>query len=138
MKVSDFQVVGWKFTKFLMSFLEVRGNFSSNFAPPFNVMKKNYPVFFHWIHYVLWTKGSNQSVDFQTFDCSHEINEIAYVIFQATCQFSFKFYIIFPCHPLKLSNWNIYTFFFIFIFFHEHSQFTAQQGKGVAISLTPL
>ena len=30
------------------------------------------------------------------------------------------------------------VFFFIWVFFHEHSQFTGQQGKGEGISLTPL
>ena len=30
------------------------------------------------------------------------------------------------------------TFFSIWIFFHEHSRFTGQQGKGEVISLTPL
>ena len=29
-------------------------------------------------------------------------------------------------------------FFSIWVFFHEHSQFTEQQRKGEAISLTPL
>ena len=29
-------------------------------------------------------------------------------------------------------------FFSIWVFFHEHSRFTGQQGKGEAISLTPL
>ena len=29
------------------------------------------------------------------------------------------------------------TFVSIWVFFHEHSQFTGQQGKGEAISLTP-
>ena len=28
--------------------------------------------------------------------------------------------------------------FAVCVFFHEHSQFTGQQGKGEAISLTPL
>ena len=27
---------------------------------------------------------------------------------------------------------------FIWVYFHEHSQFTGQQGKGEVISLTPL
>ena len=31
-EVSDFWVVGWKFTKFLMSYLKTRGRFSLNFA----------------------------------------------------------------------------------------------------------
>ena len=30
------------------------------------------------------------------------------------------------------------VFFFFVVFFHEHSPFTGQQGKGEAISLTPL
>ena len=29
-------------------------------------------------------------------------------------------------------------FFFIWVFFHEHSRFTGQQGKGEGIYLTPL
>ena len=29
-------------------------------------------------------------------------------------------------------------FFSIWVFFHEHSRFTGQQGKGEGISLTPL
>ena len=34
---------------------------------------------------------------------------------------------------------NIYIYFFsIWVFFHEHSQFTGQQGKGEGIYLTPL
>ena len=29
------------------------------------------------------------------------------------------------------------AFFFLWVYFHEHSRFTGQQGKGEAISLTP-
>ena len=32
----------------------------------------------------------------------------------------------------------IYIFFSIRVFFHEHSRFTGQQGKGEGIYLTPL
>ena len=32
----------------------------------------------------------------------------------------------------------IYFFFSIWVFFHEHSRFTGQQGKGEGIYLTPL
>ena len=31
-----------------------------------------------------------------------------------------------------------FCFFFYLVFFHEHSRFTRQQGKGKAISLSPL
>ena len=38
MKFSDFWVVGWKFTKFLMPYLKPQVSFSLNFASLFNVM----------------------------------------------------------------------------------------------------
>ena len=46
-KFLDFWVVGWKFTKFLMSFLEPRVSFSFNFASLFSARKHNSSVFFH-------------------------------------------------------------------------------------------
>ena len=61
-----------KFTKFLMSFLETRVSFSSNFALLFRVMMHNSSVLFHLNLCMLWAKGSNQSANFQTFDCLHE------------------------------------------------------------------
>ena len=61
-----------KFSKFLMSFLEPRVTFSSNFASLFCVMRRNSCVLFHLNLCMLWTKGSHQSVHFHTFDCSHE------------------------------------------------------------------
>ena len=33
---------------------------------------------------------------------------------------------------------TLLVFFSIWVFFHEHSRFTGQQGKGEAVSLTPL
>ena len=43
------------------------------------------------------------------------------------------------CHYLKPSfTFTFYTIFLIWFFLHEHSRFTGQQGKGEAISLTPL
>ena len=41
----------------------------------------------------------------------------------------------------KKNNRKIYKVFFFFsiwVFFHEHSRFTGQQGKGEGIYLTPL
>ena len=45
-RFSDFRVVGWKFTKFLMSCLKLQVNFSENFASLFTVMRGNFSVFF--------------------------------------------------------------------------------------------
>ena len=38
-KFSNFEVVGWKFTKFLMSYLKPQVSFSLNFASLFSVMR---------------------------------------------------------------------------------------------------
>ena len=37
----------------------------------------------------------------------------------------------------KSSCMVVFFFFFTWVFFHNHSQFTGQQGKGEGISLTP-
>ena len=47
-KFSDFWVVGWTFTKFLMSYLKPQVSFSLNFASLFSVMRDNSSVFFIW------------------------------------------------------------------------------------------
>ena len=47
-------------------------SFSSNIASLFSVMKDNSSVFFHLNLYMLWIKESEQSGNFETFDCSHE------------------------------------------------------------------
>ena len=39
---------------------------------------------------------------------------------------------------LRLHSGLICPSFFIWVFFHKHSRFIGQQGKGEAISLTPL
>ena len=36
-------------------------------------------------------KGANERVNFQAFDCSHENNQISYVIIQATSSFPLNF-----------------------------------------------
>ena len=46
--------------------------FSSNFASLFSVMRHNSSLLFHLNVCMLWTNGSNQSVNFQTFNCSQE------------------------------------------------------------------
>ena len=45
-KSSDFWVVGWRFTKFLMSYLKPKASFSSNFASLFSVTRDNSSVLY--------------------------------------------------------------------------------------------
>ena len=71
-KFSDLPLLALKFTKFLMSFLEPRVSFSSNFASLFSVMRHNSSVLFHLKLYMLWTKGAHQSANFYNCDYSHE------------------------------------------------------------------
>ena len=60
-------MVGWKFTKFLMSCLKPQVNFSLNFTSFFSVMRNNSSVVFYLKLYMIWTKGAHQSEKFQTF-----------------------------------------------------------------------
>ena len=53
---SDFWVVGWKFTKFLMSYLRPKVSFSLNFSSLFNVMGGNSSVKFSWNIKSFWKK----------------------------------------------------------------------------------
>ena len=71
---SDFWEVGWKFIKFLMSYLKPQISFSLNFPLLFSVMRDNSSVLFKLKLYVIWTKGADQSAKFQTFDRSCEIS----------------------------------------------------------------
>ena len=63
----------------------------------FSVVKQNSFVFYHLNLYMLWAKRSNQSANFQTFVCSHKINQMSYVIFQTTSRLFFKFCITLQC-----------------------------------------
>ena len=67
-----FWVLKSKFVKFLMSVLKWKFNSSSNFALFFIVMTHNSYVNFKVIPFLLWTKGSHQSSNFDTFKCSGE------------------------------------------------------------------
>ena len=55
-KFLDFWVVGWKFTKFLMSYLKPQVSFSLNFASLFSVMRDNSFVLFLLKLYIIWMK----------------------------------------------------------------------------------
>ena len=83
-----------KFIKFVMSLLKPRVSCSSNFASLFRVIRDNSSVLFHLNLYMLWTNGAHQSANFQTSDHSHENNQIPYIIFQAMCKVSFKFWFL--------------------------------------------
>ena len=66
-KFSDLPLLILKFTKFLMSFLEPKASFSSNFLL-ISVMRANSSVLFHLKLYMLSTKGINQNANYQTFN----------------------------------------------------------------------
>ena len=67
-----FWVLKSKFVKFLMSVLKWKVISSSNFALFFIVMTHNSYVNIKVIPFLLWTKGSHQSSNFDTFKCSGE------------------------------------------------------------------
>ena len=73
-KFSNFWVVGWKFTKSLMSYLKPQVSFSLNFTSLFCVFKDNSSVLFlaETLHDL--DKEAHQRAEFQTFDCSREIS----------------------------------------------------------------
>ena len=66
------RALGSKFVNFLMSILKRQVSCSSNFVSFFIVMTHNSSVNFKVIHSLLWTKGSHQSSNFDTFECSGE------------------------------------------------------------------
>ena len=71
-KFSNFPLLALKFTKFLMSFLEPRVCFLQKLNHSSVSWDITLPHFFHLKLYMLWTKRTHQSANFQTFDCSHE------------------------------------------------------------------
>ena len=88
-KFSDFWVVEWNFTKFLMSSLKPQVSFSVNFVSLFSVMRDNSSVLFELKLYMIWTKGAHQSAKYQTFDCSRETSPSLY--FDPSTRMSQKF-----------------------------------------------
>ena len=75
---SNFWVIGWKFTKLLMSCLELQVSFSLNFGSLFSIMRGNSSVLFYLKLYMIWTKGAHRSAKFQTLNCSHKISPNLY------------------------------------------------------------
>ena len=68
----DFWVLWPKFVKFLMSILKRQVSSSSTFVSFFIFMAHNSSVNFKVIHFLLWTKESHQSSNFDIFECSGE------------------------------------------------------------------
>ena len=93
-----------------MSLLKWHVNSSSNFAF-FITMTHNFSVSFKVIPFLLWTKGSHQSLNFDTFKCSSGKCQISQVFLQTTSQFFFKMFITvsWKINPLYFySSNNIY------------------------------
>ena len=65
-------MLGSKFLKFLMSILKWQVSSSSIFVSFFIVMNHNSFVNYKLIHFLLWTKRSHQSSNFDTFESSGE------------------------------------------------------------------
>ena len=65
-------MLGSKFVKSLTWILKWRVNSSSILALFFIVMTHNSSVNFKFINFLLWTKESHQSLNFDTFECSGE------------------------------------------------------------------
>ena len=65
-------MLGSKFLKFLMSILKQQVSSSSIFVSFFIAITHNSPVNLKLIHFLLWIKGSYQSSNFDTFECSSE------------------------------------------------------------------
>ena len=63
-KVSDFWVIGWNFTKFLMLYLKPQVNFSLIFGSLFSVMRDNSSVLFYLTRYMIWKRRTHQSAKF--------------------------------------------------------------------------
>ena len=92
-KFSDFRLLAWKLTKFLISFFKSQVNFYLDFAIPFSVMTHNSSEIFQLKHYMLCTKRAHQCTIFQTFGCSNENSP------NSSCHLGlFKFCINVQCH----------------------------------------
>ena len=98
-KFSDFQQLELKSTNFLMSF----SNKKSVFLQTLHHSSVSWdmitlPYFFIYIFLCVGQKKPIKVQIFRLSTARMKINQISYVIFQATCQFSFKFCITFQCH----------------------------------------
>ena len=70
-KFSDFRLLAWKLTKFLMSFFKPQVSFPLHFAKPFSVMTHNSLKFSNW-NIICFAQEAHQCTIFLTFRCSNE------------------------------------------------------------------
>ena len=94
-------MLGSIFVKF-MSILKRQVSSSSVFVSFFIVMKHNYTVNLKLIHFLLWTKGSYQSSNFDTFEYSGENLQNLSLFSKQQVSFFFKFCITLQCHERQL------------------------------------
>ena len=66
--------------------VELTSQFLFKFASFFIVMTHNSPVNFKLINFLLWIKGSHQSLNFETFECSGENLPNSSCHFESTSQ----------------------------------------------------
>ena len=100
-----------------MSILKRQVSFSSIFVSFFIVMTHNASVNFKVIHFLLWAKGSHQSSNLDTFQCSGEN-------FPNSCHFpSNKSVFIQILHHSSIS-WKISPLYF----FSSNKKYFAQKG----------
>ena len=85
-----------------MSILKQQVSSSSIFVSFFIVMIYIFSVNIKLIHFLLWTKGSHQSSNFYTFECSGENLPNSSCHFPNASQLFFKFCITLQCHERKL------------------------------------
>ena len=76
--------------------------FLYKFCIIFIAMKHNSSVNFKLIHFLLWIKGSHQSPNSETFECSGKNCQIPHDIFQTASQFFINFCITLQCHETQL------------------------------------
>ena len=105
-KFWDFQVLGSKFIKFLMSILNWQVNSFSNFASFFIVITYNSSVDFKLILFLLWIKWSHQYLNFETFNCSGE--NLAY----SSCHFPNHKSVFFQILHHPSVSWKITPLYF--------------------------
>ena len=100
----DFQVLWWKFPKFLMSFLKVQISFPSNFASLFSAIKHNSSALFLTQALHTLVKDSPLKCKFLRFSSAWvKTHQSPHVNFEATSQFLFQFCIFFHCRDKYFS-----------------------------------
>ena len=98
-RFSDFRLLAWQLTKFLMLFFKPQVSFPLNFASPFSVMTHNSSEIFWLKHNMLLTKRVHQCTDFQIFECSNEsLPNFSCHFWNHKGQSLFKFCITVQCH----------------------------------------